>query len=640
MESEYERSRIERAKRDLYDPKYVAVSDVPELSKQNIDTNDDWSQKDAELLGRISPRRQVGVYLLKFMIIAAMLSAVFSVGYLAYVYYNGTRNSPENIVLTPDVPVSVTSGATNNLRLVIENRNRDAIHGVILTVQFPDGTKRPEGIKDVREEKKIFGDIKPGDKVVWEGSAAFFGKENSKLDIVFTIDYRFEGISSTFQRSVPRSVRVSTAPISVLVNTLDEVNAGQTIDMEVVVSSNTTVALPNLVMKAEYPQGFTFLSSDPPAFGEKNAWTVGTLEPGGKYVVRLRGVASGEEGQKRAFRFLVGPQDERFASNLKTEYANILREITLRRSFIGVELFFGDKPIGDSITSFGQAVQARILWKNNLPVKILDAQIEVKLSGSALDRRSVKAGDGGFYRSIDNSIIWEQRTNPELALVDIGEQGSVSFEFVPLSSVSASGELLTNPTITAEISVRGKRILETGVPEEVRTISVRTVRVTSEAQFASKAIQTFGPIINHGPIPPKAEVETTYTIVWTIINSSNDVTGATVRAVLPPNVRFTGTVFPFNEPIVYNDTTKEVIWSPGNIPAGTGITSKPREVYFQVAVLPSISQIAAPADLLYPPRFTAQDVFTGAEINQQRERLTTSLSFDPNVDREDAAVVP
>lgn len=639
METEYERSRIERAKRDLYDPKDLAVSDVPELSKQKIDTNDDWSRQDAELLGRIPPQRQVGVLFVKVMIVAAVLSVAGSIAFLAYSLIGGNQNSPENIVMTPDMPVSVTSGVPNDIRLLIENKNRGAIQGVVLTVRYPEGTRRADNGSEIREEKKIFGDIAPGSTMTWESVAAFFGKENADLPVVFSIEYRFEGISSSFERSVPWTVRVNTAPVGVTINTLTEVNSGQTIDMEVVVRSNTTVDLSDLTLKMEFPQGFQFLSAEPPPTSGDAVWVVGSLDPGGKYVMRLRGILSGEEGQKRAFRALVGPTGERTVTTLASEYANVLSEIALRRSFIGVELFFDGKPAQESITSFGRAVSGSVAWKNNLPVKILDAQIEVKLSGSALDRRSIKTNNGGFYRSLDDTIVWEQRNTPELSVLDIGEQGNVSFSFSPLPSVSG-GEILRNPTMTAEISVRGKRILETGVPEEVRTISVRTVRVTSEAQFASKAIHTFGPIINRGPVPPKVDQETTYTIVWTIINSSNEIGGATVRAVLPPYVRFTGTVSPTQENLVFNESTKEVIWSPGSVPAGTGVATKPREVYFQVALLPSLSQVGIAPDLVYLQRFLAQDAFTGSQVSQQREKLNTLLPNDPNVDRMDSMVVP
>lgn len=639
METEYERSRLERAKRELYDPHVQDSATPPKLSKVEYDTSDEWKTHDDELLGIAPKSREMGVTFVKLMIISAVLAVATSIGYLAYAQLMRAKNSPENIIMVPNMPVSVTSGATNDLRLSIENKNPSALEGVVLTVKFPPGTRKPGGKEELVEEKRIFGTIESGASVEWQGAAAFFGRENANLPVEFSIDYRFEGISSTFERSVPRNVRVTTAPLSVTIDTLGEVSSGQTTDMTIVVTSNTTVPLFDLALRMEFPQGFQLLDAEPVASVGDATWSIGKLEPGEKYLMRLRGVLSGEEGEKRAFRAIVGPGDPKSAFALELEYANVLREISLRKSFIGVELFLDGKPAGDTIGNFGRTINGSVAWKNNLPVRILDAQIEVKLSGSALDRRSIKASNGGFYRSIDDTIIWEQRNTPELSVLEIGEQGNVEFSFLPLPSVTG-GEILRNPTITAEITVRGKRVLETGVPEEVRTISVRTVRVTSEAQFVSRAIHTFGPIVNRGPIPPKVDQETTYTVVWSIINSANDIRGATVRAVLPPYARFTGTVLPFGENVMFNETTKEVVWTAGDIPAGTGVSSKPREVYFQVAILPSLSQIGSAPEILYAQKFVAQDAFTGAQISQQRESLTTALPNDPNISREETMVVP
>lgn len=640
MESEYERSKIERTKRDLYNPNSTDVSRIAELPRRNIDTNDTWAEQDAQIA---NPKEETAWkyvrFTFKFLIAAAIISVCFSVAYLAYSLWKGMENSPENIILIPDIPVAVTSGVGYDIGIRIENKNQDAIRGVVLTIHYPEGTKLPGTEQGISKDTKDIGEIPAGGLATWDGNVAFFGRENAQLEVKFTIKYSFKGINSTFERSVSRIVRVSTAPVSVRVETLGEVNSGQTVEFKITVLSNTTVDLSRLALRAEYPQGFTFLGSEPQASGEKNLWRIDSLKPGERFVVQFRGVATGEEGQKRSFRFVVGPEKQGPFGGMEAEYANILREITLQKSFIGIELFLDDRPAGDSITNFGQRVSGRIFWKNNLATKILDVQIELKLNGPALDRKSVKPDDGGFYRSIDDTIIWEQRNTPDLALVDIGEQGSVFFSFFPLGSVS-NGELMRNPTVTMEISVRGKRVLETGVPEEIRTISVRTIKVNSEAKLVSRSIRTIGPIVNRGPIPPKVDQETTYTIVWSIINSSNDIAGAVVRAVVPPNVRYTGTVSPYNENIVFNETTKEVVWTVGNVPAGTGITSKPREVYFQVALIPSITQTGTPAEILYESRFVARDAFTGDQLSQTSGMLSTVAESDPNLAKEDYSVVP
>ena len=210
---------------------------------------------------------------------------------------------------------------------------------------------------------------------------------------------------------------------------------------------------------------------------------------------------------------------------------------------------------------------------------------------------------------------------------------------MPLPSVSGD-QLLTNPTITAEVTVRGQRISESGVPEEIKTVMTQNVRISSQAQFAARAVYFVGPFINSGPIPPQVEKETSYTIIWSIMNTSNAITGAEVRGILPPYVKWAGSVSPSKENITYNRSTNEIIWSPGDIPAGTGVGKPPREVAFQVVLTPSLSQVKLTANLLTNIRFRAVDSFTNAEFTDLKSDISTRLSNDPKAPEASGLVVP
>jgi hypothetical protein len=356
--------------------------------------------------------------------------------------------------------------------------------------------------------------------------------------------------------------------------------------------------------------------------------------------IRVRGLIVGEDGQGKAFRTTVGVGLDQQSHDISTEYGNVLSTVVLRESFIGIKLMLDGKPAGDSIANFGKRIKGKVLWKNNLKTRIVNAEIDVKLKGTALNRRSIETENGGFYRSSDDTIFWDERGEQQLAVLDAGEEGDIAFSFLPQPPVNTTGQTTKNPEMTLEITVRGTRVSETGVPEEVKTVSIRKVRVTSDVQFASKAVYSVGPIVNRGPIPPKVGQETTYTIVWSIVNTSNDIANATVRAVIPPYAKFTGTVLPAKENIVYNDATKEIIWSPGNIAAGVGVGSAPREVYFQMVLYPSLSQISTSPKIMYDQHFSAQDAYTGQVLEQTREFLDVGLLYDPKFIQTDGKVVP
>ena len=644
METEYERSRIERLKRGLYAPGGTEGSSAePELSKLSFDVHGDW--EDSEALGETKVKQRyhgsVSAMVIKTFTILAILAVTGSVGYLAYTLFDPlAKPSDKNIDLLAQIPVAVSSGSVTPVSLTIENRNRIALDYAVLTAIYPPGTRSgTDSSQEMKDDRKILGPIESGKSAQYDAQVIFLGKENTDQNITFRLEYRFRGINSSFIKELPRPVRLNSSPVNIDVKTLSEVSSGQSVDFDIVATANTVVPIQNVVLSIDYPQGFQYLDATPEPTFANNGWSVGTLKPGDRFKVRLRGVLSGDDGQKRSFKTTVGSGDTQLSGAITEEFASALSTIALRASFIGVDLFFDDRPVGDSIANFGKTITGRVLWKNNLPVKILDAEIEVKLYGTALDRASIKANDGGFYRSLDDTIFWDKRNTPSLEVADIGEQGTVSFTFLPLPPV-VNGQILKNPAITAEITVRGKRISETGVPEEVNTLAIKTVKVTSQVQFASRAIQATGPITNRGPIPPRVDQETTYTVVWSLVNSSNNVTGATVRAVIPPYARYTGTIYPLTEPVVYNDNTKQVIWAPGNIAAGVGVDTPPREVYFQIVIQPSLSQVRSSPEIIYKQDFSAQDAYTGEQFTQTRPSLTTAITTDPNITKEEGQVVP
>ena len=644
METEYERSRVERAKRDLYDPDRTKEEYRPaSLSEGQYEVNNDWVERTPVIQPVEEKEEQpLLVFIMKTMMVIAIIAVVGALGFVGYTFLDPyAKPSGEHIAIDVDLPAAVSSGAVSPVRVSVTNNNRTALEYATLSVVYPNGAKLGSTpAQDLKEEKKLLGKIDAEQVAIYDQKAIFLGEENADQEIRFILEYRFAGINSIFTKEEKRPVRISSSPVNLTVNTLKEINSGQTLNIEILVSSNTVVPLDNVVAKIEYPQGFQFIDADPKPTTGQDAWRIGKLNPGDKKKIRLRGVISADDGGERVFHTTVGVAGTRLEQELTSLYSSVLSSVAIRESFIGVNLLIDDVQSDTAVTNFGRKVRGVIEWKNNLDARVANAEIEVRIKGAALNRSSVAPENGGFFRSTDDTVFWDERGEPDLAVLDAGESGSVGFTFLPLPPVNVSGEALKNPTITMEIAVRGKRVSESGVPEEIKSIAMRSVRVTSDVQFASKAVYSFGPFANRGPIPPQVDKETTYTVVWSIVNSSNDIANAVVRAVIPPNVRFTGTVSPVKEDIVYNETTKEMIWNVGSIPAGTGVSRTPREVYFQMAVTPSLSQVQNIAPILNTQSFSAQDAFTGQAIEKQASPVDTSLRSDPKYTQLDGLVVP
>ena len=148
-----------------------------------------------------------------------------------------------------------------------------------------------------------------------------------------------------------------------------------------------------------------------------------------------------------------------------------------------------------------------------------------------------------------------------------------------------------------------------------------------------------GPFSNIGPVPPKAEQATTYTVIWTVDNTSSSVGNAQVTATLPPYVKWLKAVSPTTEDVSYDENSGAVTWNVGTVSTYTLGSSQRREIAFQISFQPSVSQIGQSPTLVNQATLTAVDSFTGARLNSTQDFLTTRFGTDPSYKSGDETVV-
>jgi hypothetical protein len=83
------------------------------------------------------------------------------------------------------------------------------------------------------------------------------------------------------------------------------------------------------------------------------------------------------------------------------------------------------------------------------------------------------------------------------------------------------------------------------------------------------------------------------------------------------------------ENVVFNPVTRKVTWSIDELPAGVGHQSLPREVSFQVAVVPSLAQLRDAIPILEDITMSGVDAFTDTVVKRSNRNVTTQLKNDP-----------
>lgn len=562
---------------------------------------------------------------LKRLFVASILFFLLAGAVAFYGFFRGGKTvSPGNISISVLGPVSAAAGEELSFEVTITNYNATALDFVDLIAEYPSGTRKPEDLSaELLRFREELGALPQGGSVSRRLTVVPFGEEGEKKQVTLTAEYRSAGSSATFSKSALYDFTVSTAPISVAVSAPSEVNSGQPFEFSIDIVSNASAVIRNLLLKTEYPVGFSFESATPsPAFG-KDTWQLGDLKPEGKRTVRIRGFVEAALEEERTIRLLVGTASPRNENALGTVFLTETPSVTVRRPFVGIELALNGESGKEFVARSGQVLRADIVWTNNLETKIKDLEITARLDGTIWNRASV-AAQKGIFDSRTGSIVWDKGNNASLSELSPGESGTVSFSFT-VAPVATDPALYKNPEMAIHIFARGKRLDENGAYQDVLSSLSKTIKISSMLALGTRIFFGGGPFTNSGPLPPKAGEGTSYTVSWSLSNSSNSVFGAKVSATLPAYVRWIEKWSPAKERVSYNPIGGEVVWDVGELAPGVGFGADPRELSFQVMLLPSLSHVGSSPVIVGEAVAEGNDRFTGASVRSNtRPALTTS----------------
>jgi hypothetical protein len=307
---------------------------------------------------------------------------------------------------------------------------------------------------------------------------------------------------------------------------------------------------------------------------------------------------------------------------------SLAHTVTIKKPFIEVKLFINGINQREYAVDSKTPIRGEIEWTNNLDTKVNDLEIRAKISGNAVNRGTISTQEG-FFNSSTDTITWDKNSIRSFREINPGDSGSVSFSVSPLSLFSTAGEILANPSINIDVSISGKESVEGYETADLDNSDRGVVRIISDVGFAGKALYYSGPFTNKGPIPPKVEEETTYTVQWSLSNTANNISKAVLRGSLPSWVNFVGTFSPSLENLTFNSSTREIVWNIGSISKGTGIVTAGRAVSFQIALTPSLSQVGNIPVIVNEGILTGHDDFANVDVRVSKTSLRTSLSSDP-----------
>lgn len=570
----------------------------------------------------------------------------FSVGffiltlfYAAYVFFAGG-----NTVSNDNIDISIlgnnftVGGEELPLIVGITNKNSSALDLVDLVVEYPKGSSSDLS-SDTERLRESLGTIPSGAIRNENLKLVLFGEQGSVRPIKISIEYRVSGSNAIFVKEKMYEVNISSTPINLSVNAPMSISPNQNVTFNVKAILNSTKPAPKILARVDYPLGFQFVNAVPaPSFGN-NVWNLGDLAPGAEKNISITGkMIDVFDGEEKTFTTFIGSQSNSNKNVIGVVFNSTKNILTIKKPFIEANLSINGVTQKEYAIDWKTPISVNIRYANNLDSKVNDVSIVAKISGNSFDRKTIRVSQG-FYDSSKDQIVWDKNYQSKLREVNPGESDTVGFSVSPLSLYSVASGITSNPVVNIEVNISGKQAVQGFDINELENSTSAVVRVISDVGLSTKALYYSGPFINSGPIPPRVEQKTTYTITWTLSNTANNISGVKVNSTLPPWVNFVGTILPSSEALAYNSSTKEIVWDVDRIPRGTGITGASRSVSFQVSISPSLSQVGTSPVLINEAILTGHDDFANVDVKVKKTSLDIRLYNDPSFPYDGSVVV-
>lgn len=560
-----------------------------------------------------------------FMVAAAFF--VLSAGIAGYIFLAGSNSvSMDKISIEALGPTTTAGGDIVSFSVVVTNRNSAAIERAVLEIDFPNGTRSADNIlEEYPRYIEELGTLESGESVSRTVRAVVFGGAGQSLSMPITLFYGAASSNATFIKNSSYTLAVSTTPLSVSIDTLSETVSGEPLTLTLSVNSNATIPLENVVLVSTFPFGFEVTSSSPTM--RNGSFLIGTLKPGDRRIVTLTGVLTGQDSEERIFRFTVGTSKTARDETLAVSYMTQDASVTIAAPFITTTLAVNGDTSPTAVLAPNASHTVSVSYANTLSTSIADAKIIVAISGAPVDYGSVSSSNG-FYSSVDRAVVFSKDSDSTLALLAPGASGvgTITFRTLPTSAA------ISAPTVTFTTSVSGTRVGQANVPRQVSSSAIKTARVATSVILSALSFHTSGPIGNSGPVPPRVDERTTYTVAWDLQNKGNTVAGGIVSAALPSYVTYSGLTAGSGS-FSYNDASHTVSWNTGDLVQGASVRG-----YFQVALTPSISQKGDSPPLTREVSFSGYDRFAGVQVSATVDPATTETRGDPNFSLADASV--
>ncbi len=570
------------------------------------------------------------------LLIISLLGLAVAAGVGTYWYRSSRNITVDDIQAILAGPEAFTSG--DRVQYTISYRNDSAVdwENVELVFKTPPGFIFESSSREFRVSGREYllavGTLSAGgnDEILVSGE--LLAAENASViaSVEVTITPR-NFPSGRFTKTVITTSTATAVPLTLAIDTPREATTGERIVATIKVTNTSASLLRDVYIVLQPNPGLELATEDPqfsPEFSAINSeWHIAEIASLGEVSRQVVLFVQGQANENRTLGIEVGltKDNEKFTQKKSSAVIVISSaELNIQQSY--------NQKADLLVVRASDSISGTVQYANNGTEGLRDVIIKARFEGVGLDEKKIDLKTGSFD-PISQTITWTSATVPQLSLLQPGQSGEIAYSFAVKATdqFSVQGDDLTNHAIiiTASIDSPGVRVAAGQIAKVVSDRFV--ISIISDLVLLADSFYDDGRLgLNStGPIPPKVDKESTYTVRIRLGSTLNDIGDLRVVAILPDGVRYTGNIFKTVGEVAFNERAGEIVWTMPLLSGLTGRGAPYAELHFQVAITPGANQQGDEVTFLNRLMALGTDQFTDAEVTAEVKKFPTTETAVP-----------
>ncbi len=564
----------------------------------------------------IEDKKKFRLYLIIGSVVFISLVILIGLGIVFYGKYKESLFDPERVIVDIIGTKEIDSGRECSYKFKITNNNKVDLGHSKLKIDIPSELELKENEFTELELATAainIGKIKAKGSKEYELNFNVFGAKNSQIYLKGILDYQPEGFNAFFESRNQIDLLIKSSALQLDIVASQEASQGELVEYRIYIENKSKKPLKNLVLNAEYPEEFSYYSGEPQSFSDNHIWRISEIEAFQQKEIVIKGTLKGSIDAVKKFSAVIGVGSigDNFTTLNKAE-----TNIKIIKPRVEINQTINGKSDLKSVKA-GDVLKFVINFKNTSEEPLRDLILTEKMESRVIDEASYILPRGGHYDEEKNTIIWKASDISQLKNLNPQKEGQVAFRVQVKEILPVENEGDENFIIQASPAIESLDVDSPLWENKKIGLGAVSLKVQSKLLLEISGNYNDGELANEGPMPLAQGEKTTFTLRFSLLNTSNDLKDVVIKTALPTGVTWEENYLPQETGVEFNERTNELTWKVGSLKAGTGFRIPVRSLAFQVGVTPSEYQLEEgdkKIGLINQIKATAFDTFLGENV--------------------------